>query len=145
MDDAGLSSSSSSLLHVVICPCLAFGHLLPCLDLAQRLASRGLRVTFISTPRNIARLPPVRPAAALRVGFVALPLPRVDGLPDGAESTNDVPSEKADLLWKAFDGLAAPFAEFLAAACADEGSKPDWVIVDSFHHWAAPAAVEHKA
>ncbi|KAL6894430.1 hypothetical protein ACP4OV_008528 [Aristida adscensionis] len=145
MDAAAFSSSSSSSpLHVVICPWLAFGHMLPCLDLAQRLASRGHRVTFVSTPRNIARLPPLRPAAAPRVAFVALPLPRVDGLPDGAESTNDVPSDKFELHWKAFDGLAAPFAEFLAAACADEGSKPDWVVVDVFHHWAAAAAVEHK-
>ncbi|KAL6894428.1 hypothetical protein ACP4OV_008526 [Aristida adscensionis] len=88
--------------------------------------------------------PALRPAAALRVAFVALPLPRVDGLPDGAESTNNVPSDKFELHWKAFDGLAAPFAEFLAAACADEGSKPDWFIVDIFHHWAAAAAVEHR-
>ncbi|KAL6894427.1 hypothetical protein ACP4OV_008525 [Aristida adscensionis] len=142
MDAAACSSSPA--LHVVICPWLALGHLLPSLDLAERLASRGHRVTFVSTPRNIARLPPVRPAAAPRVGFVALPLPRVDGLPDGAESTNDVPHEKADLLWEAFDGLAAPFAEFLAAACADEGDRPDWVVFDIFHHWAAAAAVEHK-
>ncbi|KQK13539.1 hypothetical protein BRADI_1g10831v3 [Brachypodium distachyon] len=52
MDDG----SSSSPLHVVICPWLAFGHLLPCLDLAQCLASRGHRVSFVSTPCNIACL-----------------------------------------------------------------------------------------
>ncbi|TVU45496.1 hypothetical protein EJB05_04985, partial [Eragrostis curvula] len=140
--DAG--SSSSSPLHVVICPWLAFGHLLPCLDLAERLASCGHRVSFVSTPCNIARLPPVRPDAAPRLEFVALPLPRVEGLPDGAESTNDVPYEKFELHRKAFDGLAAPFAEFLRAACADEGRRPDWVIVDTFHHWAAAAALEYK-
>ncbi|KAL6637246.1 hypothetical protein ACP70R_024818 [Stipagrostis hirtigluma subsp. patula] len=134
-------SSSSPPLRIVIVPWLAFGHLLPYLDLAERLASRGHRVSFVSTPRNIARLPPPRPAAAPRVDLVALPLPRVDGLPDGAESTNDVPPE---LLWRAFDGLAAPFAEFLAAACADEGRRPHWIVVDSFHHWAAASALEHK-
>ena len=32
------------------------------------------------------------------------------------------------------------------AACADEYERPDWIIVDSFHHWAAAAAaaIEHK-
>ncbi|KAK1644950.1 hypothetical protein QYE76_062755 [Lolium multiflorum] len=141
MDD---SSIASSPLHVVICPWLAFGHLLPCLDLAERLASRGHRVSFVSTPRNIARLPPVRPAFAPLIEFVALPLPHVEGLPEGAESTNDVPYEKFELHRKAFDGLAAPFSEFLGAACAEVGKKPNWIIVDSFHHWAAAAAVEHK-
>ncbi|XP_062215156.1 UDP-glycosyltransferase 91C1-like isoform X2 [Phragmites australis] len=140
--DAG--SSSSPPLRIVIFPWLAFGHLHPYLELAERLASRGHRVSFVSTPRNIARLPPLRPAAAPRVDLVALTLPHVDGLPDGAESTNNVASDKFVLLFKAFDGLAAPFAEFLGAACADDGRRPDWIIVDSFHHWVATAAVEHK-
>ncbi|VAH54967.1 unnamed protein product [Triticum turgidum subsp. durum] len=131
-------------LRIVICPWLAFGHLLPYLELAERLASRGHRVYYVSTPRNIARLPPLRTAAMPCVELVALPFPRVDGLPDGAESTNDVPADKRELHWKAFDGLAAPFAEFMAAACARQDSRPHWVIADGFHHWAAAAAVEHK-
>jgi hypothetical protein len=94
---------------------------------------------LVSTPGNVARLPP-----APRVDLVALPLPRVDGLPDGAESTNSIPQEKHSFLFQAFDGLAAPFAEFLAAACADERRRPDWIIVDIFHHWVAAAALEHK-
>ncbi|RCV41786.1 hypothetical protein SEVIR_9G161300v4 [Setaria viridis] len=126
-------------LRVVLFPWLAFGHLLPHLELAERLASRGHRATLVSTPGNVARLPP-----ALGVDFVALPLPRVDGLPDGAESTNSIPHDKHSVLFQAFDGLAAPFAEFLAAACADERQRPDWIIVDIFHHWAAAAALEHK-
>jgi hypothetical protein len=134
----------SSPLHVIICPWLAIGHLLPCLDIAERLASRGHLVSFVSTPRNIARLPPVSPAVAPLVDFVALPLPCVEGLPEGAESTNDVPYEKFELHRKAFDGLAAPFSEFLGAACSDGGKKPDWIIVDLYHHWAAAAANEHK-
>ncbi|XP_037436759.1 UDP-glycosyltransferase 91D2-like [Triticum dicoccoides] len=137
MDDAG---SSSSPLRVVIVPWLALGHLLPYMELAERLASRGHRVSYVSTPRNLARLPPPAP----RVELVALPLPRVHGLPDGAESTNDVPAHQRELHWKAFDGLAAPFAEYLAAACADEATTPHWVIADTFHHWAAAAALEHR-
>ncbi|KAL6637247.1 hypothetical protein ACP70R_024819 [Stipagrostis hirtigluma subsp. patula] len=136
-----VSSSSPPPLRVVICPWLAFGHLLPYLELAERLALRGHLVSFVSTARNIARLPPLRPAAAPRVAFVALPLPRIDGLPGGAESTNDIPHE---FLWEAFDGLAAPFEEFLAAACADGDRRPDWIIADTFHHWAAAAAIDHK-
>ncbi|KAL6856095.1 hypothetical protein ACP4OV_018897 [Aristida adscensionis] len=131
-------------LRLVICPWLGFGHLLPYLELAERLATRGHRVAFVSTPRNLARLPPPRPTAAPTLDLVALPLPRVDGLPDGAESTNGLAPDKVELLWKAFDGLGEPFADFLAAACADDATRPDWIIVDSFHHWAAAAAIDHK-
>ncbi|CAN6323246.1 unnamed protein product [Urochloa humidicola] len=143
-------SSSPPPLRVVLFPWLAFGHLLPHLELAERLASRGHRVTLVSTPGNVARLVPPPPrsssaaAAGPHVDLVALPLPRVDGLPDGAESTNSVPHDKHALLFQAFDGLAAPFAEFLAAACADDRRRPDWILVDIFHHWAAAAAAEHK-
>ncbi|KAI4984419.1 UDP-glycosyltransferase 91D2-like [Hordeum vulgare subsp. vulgare] len=141
MDETG----SSSPLHIVICPWLAFGHLLPCLDLADRLASRGHRVSLVSAPRNIARLPPVRPAVAPFVRLVSLPFPRVAGLPDGAESTNDVPFDKFELHRKASDGLTAPFSEFLESLCAEPGgTRPDWVIVDYFNDWAAAAAVQHK-
>jgi hypothetical protein len=52
----------------------------PCLDLAERLASRSHHVSLVSTPWNITRLPPVRPVVAPLVGLVALPLPRVAGL-----------------------------------------------------------------
>nr|CAB3456287.1 unnamed protein product [Digitaria exilis] len=121
-------------LHLVVFPWLAFGHLIPFLELSKRLAARGHAVTFVSTARNIARLPPE--GLSGRVRMVALPLPAVDGLPEGAESTADVPPEKVELLKAAFDGLATPFADFLAAACAGDreeeegvfGRKPDWIV-----------------
>ena len=139
--DAG---SSSTPLRIVIVPWLAFGHLLPYLELTERLALRGHRVSYVSTPRNLARLPPLRPDAAPRVDLVELPFPRVDGLLEGAESTHDVPDGDRELHWKAFDDLATPFLEFLAAACADDATRPHWIVADCFHHWAAAAALEHK-
>ncbi|VAI91126.1 unnamed protein product [Triticum turgidum subsp. durum] len=55
--------------------------------------------------------------------------------PPGAEATTDLPPGKAQLLQKAADGLAGPFGAFL-----DDGKKPDWLIVDTFHYLAAAAA-----
>ena len=37
-------------LHVVMFPWLAFGHMVPFMELAQQLARRGHLVTFVSTP-----------------------------------------------------------------------------------------------
>ncbi|CAL5079068.1 unnamed protein product [Urochloa decumbens] len=136
-------------LHVVVFPWLAFGHIIPFLELSEHLARRGHFVTFVSAPRNLAKLRPVLPELKPRIRLAPLPLPAVDGLPDGAESTADVPPEKVELLKVAFDGLAAPFAAFLADACAatageGHGKKPDWIVPDFAHHWLPPIADEHK-
>ncbi|CAL4991388.1 unnamed protein product [Urochloa decumbens] len=89
--------------------------MLPYLELSERLASRGHRVSYVYTQL----------AGDGAVDLVPLTLPRVEGLPDGAESTNDVPGDRLEPLWQDFDALAAPFADYLAAA-ADADGKPDW-------------------
>ncbi|OEL17039.1 putative UDP-rhamnose:rhamnosyltransferase 1 [Dichanthelium oligosanthes] len=147
------SKKESSPLHVVVFPWLAFGHIIPFLELSEQLAKRGHFVTFVSAPRNLAKLRPVLPEVRPRIRLAPLSLPHVEGLPDGAESTADVPPEKVELLKVAFDGLAAPFAAFLAEACAGgveaagegHGKKPDWIILDFAHHWLPPIAEEHEA
>ncbi|KXG34633.1 hypothetical protein SORBI_3002G070700 [Sorghum bicolor] len=105
-------ASSPHHLHVVVFPWLAFGHMIPFLELSKRLARRGHAVTFMSTPRNAARVGVVPPELSACLRVVAL------GLPDGAESTA-VPPEKIGLSKKAFDGLAAPFADLVGLSCAD--------------------------
>uniref|UniRef100_A0A0E0AH10 Glycosyltransferase n=1 Tax=Oryza glumipatula TaxID=40148 RepID=A0A0E0AH10_9ORYZ len=150
------SSSSSSPLHIVVFPWLAFGHMIPFLELSKRLASRGNAVTLVSTPRNAARLGAIPPALSANLRVVPLDLPAVDGLPEGAESTADVPPEKVGLLKKAFDGLAAPFASLVAEDCgggsAGDGEeaaagfsrRPDWIILDFAQNWLWPIAEEHE-
>ncbi|TVT97298.1 hypothetical protein EJB05_57460, partial [Eragrostis curvula] len=77
-----------------------------------------------------------------RIRLVPLPLPNdVEGLPDGAESTADLPPEKSELLEVAFDGLAPRFSAFLADLCNKK--KPDWILVDYAHHWLPAIADEH--
>ncbi|TVU05303.1 hypothetical protein EJB05_48461, partial [Eragrostis curvula] len=140
-------SPSSSVLHVVVFPWLAFGHMIPFLELSKQLARRGHAVTFVTTPRNAARLLPApeEQSAAAGIRVVKLELPEVEGLPAGAESTADVPPEKVELLKKAFDGLAAPFADLVAAGGFSFSSrKPDWMILDFAQYWAWPIAEEHK-
>uniref|UniRef100_A0A0E0K6G5 Glycosyltransferase n=1 Tax=Oryza punctata TaxID=4537 RepID=A0A0E0K6G5_ORYPU len=103
-----------SSLDVVMFPWLAFGHMIPFLELSKRLAARGHTVTFLSTPRNLARLPPVPTSLSDRLLLQPLPMPTVEGLPEGDESTADVTPDKDEIVKKACDGLAVPFAAFLA-------------------------------
>ncbi|CAD6215043.1 unnamed protein product [Miscanthus lutarioriparius] len=138
-----MEAAAAGKLNVLLFPWLAFGHMIPFMEFAKRLAARGHAVTFLSTPRNVARLPPVPADLSPRLRLVALPAPVVEGLPEGAESTADVPPEKQELLKKALDGLAAPFAAFLADAVADGGRRPDWIIMDFCHHWLPAIAEAH--
>nr|CAB3452069.1 unnamed protein product [Digitaria exilis] len=142
-------AASSSPLHIVVFPWLAFGHMIPFLELSKRLARRGHAITFVSTPRNAARLRPVPPELSPRVRVVTLDLPAVEGLPEGAESTADVSPEKVPLLKAAFDGLAAPFSALVGERGGGEADgvfdrKPDWIILDLVHIWAWSIAEEHK-
>eukprot|EP01018_Ginkgo_biloba_P016532 Gb_21980 [translate_table: standard] len=78
-------------LHVVVFPWLAHGHISHFLDLSYILAKdAGLRVSFVSTPRNISRIKRLLEPEWGHIDLVELPLPSVEGLRHGAESTTDV-------------------------------------------------------
>ncbi|KAJ4765149.1 Glycosyltransferase [Rhynchospora pubera] len=136
------SDSNSDSLHIVMFPWLAFGHMHPFLELAKSLATRGHRITFISTPRNIQRLPSIPSHLSSLITFVPLTLPHVKPLPENAESTSDISQGLVPYLEKAFDGLSTPFSAFLKSACSDRKTKPDWIIMDLHHHWLPKIANE---
>ncbi|ESW28457.1 hypothetical protein PHAVU_003G288100 [Phaseolus vulgaris] len=120
-----------SVLHIVMFPWLAFGHMIPNLELAKLIAEKGHRVSFVSTPRNIDRLPKLSPTL---INFVKLPLPKLQNLPENAEATTDVPYDAVQYLKKAYDALEQPFTRFL------ESSKADWLFYDFVPFWAASVA-----
>ncbi|KAL5705336.1 hypothetical protein ACHQM5_023651 [Ranunculus cassubicifolius] len=132
-----LNEDHDDHLHIVMFPWLAFGHILPYLELSKYLAEKGNKISLVSTPRNIQRLPKVPSNLASLLTLVEIPFPQpTENLPDGAEATSDLPIEKVEYLKKAFDGLESPFAKFL------ESSSPDWVVVDFMHHWVPPMAAK---
>jgi hypothetical protein len=124
----------SKKLHIAMFPWLAFGHLIPFLELGKLIAQKGHRISFISTPRNIERLPKIPSDLTPSITFVKLPLPRVENLPENAEATMDVPYHIIPYLKKAHDGLQQPLSHFL------ETSAPDWIIHDFAPHWLPPIA-----
>ncbi|KAL6993225.1 hypothetical protein U1Q18_011340 [Sarracenia purpurea var. burkii] len=141
VDSVGAPSASMAgdgKLHIVVFPWLAFGHMIPFLELAKFIAEKGHKVTFVSTPRNIERLPipnlTSNPSSSSPIDFVTLPLPVVHGLPENAEATMDVRSSDVHYLKKAFDGLEPDLTRFLKA------SAPDWIIYDFAPHWLPPIA-----
>lgn len=133
-------------LHVVMLPWSAFGHLMPFFQLSIALAKSGVKVSFISTPKNIQRLPKPAPESevAALINFVEFPLPAPAALdnklllPEGAEATVDIPSENIQYLKIAYDLLQHPFKQFVAQ------QSVDWIIVDVMSHWAGKIAQEYQ-
>ncbi|XP_020554809.1 UDP-glycosyltransferase 91D1-like [Sesamum indicum] len=121
-------------LHIAVFPWLAFGHIIPYLELSKHVAQRGHRISFISTPRNIDRLLKLPPHLSSSIALVKIPLPRIAELPENAEATMDIHGGQMDHLKTAFDGLEAGLTRFL------EDSRPDWIIYDFAAHWLPPVA-----
>ncbi|KAI5655046.1 hypothetical protein M9H77_32233 [Catharanthus roseus] len=133
-----MENSSSRVLHVVMFPWLAMGHLIPFLKLSKCLAKRGHLVSFISTPRNLERLPKIPSDLAPLIRLISFPFPKVENLPDQAESSMDIPYTKAQFLKIAFDLLELPLASFLE----NTSPKPDWIIYDYASHWLPEIATK---
>ncbi|KAJ8551303.1 hypothetical protein K7X08_000673 [Anisodus acutangulus] len=121
-------------LHIAVFPWLAFGHMIPYLELSKLIAQKGHKISFISTPKNIDRLPKLPPNLVPFFNFVKLPMPHVEKLPENAESTIDVPYEQVKYLKIAQDGLQEPMAKFL------EDSVPDFILFDFTSYWIPSVA-----
>ncbi|KAL6227624.1 hypothetical protein ACLB2K_001581 [Fragaria x ananassa] len=131
-----LSSEPKKQLHIALFPWLAFGHIIPFLEVAKHIARRGHKVSFISTPRNIQRLPKIPETLTPLITLVQIPLPHVENLPDNAEATMDVPYDVIPYLKLAHDGLERGLSKFLQA------QTPDWIIHDFAPHWLPPIATK---
>ncbi|OWM88086.1 putative UDP-rhamnose:rhamnosyltransferase 1 [Punica granatum] len=127
-------------LHVVMLPWSAFGHIIPFFQLSISLARNGVRVSFVSTPRNIQRLPELPPDVSSLVDLVELPLPQLDEnpLPEGAEATVDISFGEIQYLKIAYDQLKQPFEQLIISKC------PDWIFIDLIPHWVIEIAQRNE-
>ncbi|KAL3355307.1 hypothetical protein AABB24_019400 [Solanum stoloniferum] len=129
--------NNTKKLHIVMFPWLAFGHIIPFLELSKFIARKGHKISFISTPRNIDSLPKIPSEFSNSITFVKIPLPNVDGLPKDAEATMDIiTSEEMTYLKIAMDGMEKDVTNFL------EKNSPDWIIQDFAQYWLAPISAK---
>ncbi|KAJ4714568.1 UDP-glycosyltransferase [Melia azedarach] len=121
--------ADNSKLQIAMFPWLAFGHMIPWLELAKLIAQKGHKIFFISAPRNLDRLPKLPPNLASSIHFVKLPLPRVHNLPENAEATVDLSYDEVWYLKQASDCLQQPMKQLLLSLA------PDWLLFDFTAHW----------
>ncbi|XP_057802910.1 putative UDP-rhamnose:rhamnosyltransferase 1 [Salvia miltiorrhiza] len=110
--------------HIMMFPWLAFGHMIPFFELSKRLAAKGIFVSYVSTPRNLQRLPPIPSALQAKMELLEIQMHPVDGLPENCEATIDIQNVQMPFLKKAHDMLAEPFDHLL------EKVRPDLILVD---------------
>ncbi|PON81568.1 UDP-glucuronosyl/UDP-glucosyltransferase [Trema orientale] len=116
-----------SSLHIAMYPRSAFGHIIPFLQLSNKLAEKGHIISFFIPTKSQTKVEHLNQFPDL-ITFVPITVPHVDGLPSGAETTNDVPSPLHPLLTIAMD-RTEPQVELLLRYL-----KPDFVFFD-FAHW----------
>lgn len=144
-DDAAAAHHPSGRDHVVVFPFMAKGHTLPLLHFATALSvhHKGLRVTVVTTPANLAF---ARSRVPSSVRFAVLPFPSLPQLPAGVESTDALPSPSLHPTFvQAAALLQEPFAELMASLSSP---SPPLVLVSDFflgftRRVAADAGVRH--
>lgn len=129
--------------HFVLVPLMAQGHMIPMVDMAFLLASRGATVSFVTTPVNAARIKPVIDGASdagLPIRFVEFKLPCEEaGVPEGYESFDLLPSlDFYKPLFEAISMLRGPLKLYL------EEAKPraSCMIADNCNWWTSEVARE---
>ncbi|KAL1360740.1 hypothetical protein AAHE18_04G199600 [Arachis hypogaea] len=125
-------------LHIAMFPWLAFGHIIPFFELAKLIAQKGHKVSFISTPTNIKRLPKLPSNLQPLVELIELSLPHVENLPQNAEATMDIPQHIVPYLKKAFDGLQQSLAKFLE----NHDEENESGVSDMFRHYQVLGGVD---
>ncbi|KAL4310762.1 hypothetical protein GQ457_01G046790 [Hibiscus cannabinus] len=109
--------------HVAMYPWFALGHITPFVHMANKLAERGHRVSFFLPAKTLSKVEAFNLHPDL-VTFVPITVPHVEGLPLGAETTNDVPFPLHHLIMTAMD-LTEPVIEAYLREL-----KPQFVFFD---------------
>nr|ACB56926.1 glycosyltransferase UGT90A7 [Pilosella officinarum] len=88
-----LPDNSTHRPHFVLFPFMSKGHTIPLLHLAKLLATRGINVTVFTTKANRPFIAQFLHRHSNSVSIIDLPFPRdVEGIPQGIESTDKLPS-----------------------------------------------------
>ncbi|KAL0726365.1 hypothetical protein Bca4012_022458 [Brassica carinata] len=142
-----MSRNPNRKLHVMFFPYMAYGHMIPTLDMAKLFSSRGVKSTIITTPLNskifqkpIDLFKNLNPS--LEIDMQIFDFPCVDlGLPEGCENvdffTSSNTSGRQNIAFK-FLISTRFFKDQLEKLL--EKARPDCLIADMFFPWATEVA-----
>ncbi|TYK06763.1 scopoletin glucosyltransferase-like [Cucumis melo var. makuwa] len=135
-------SSNDSELHIFLFPYLARGHMIPMVDMAKLLSSRGIKITIVTTPINSISISNSikisKSFSASKIHLLILKFPSAEvGLPDGCENLDFVISPAMiPKFISALNLLQTPFEEAVME------HHPHCIIADMFFPWANDVAAK---
>ncbi|KAG9440627.1 hypothetical protein H6P81_020792 [Aristolochia fimbriata] len=134
----GTPAPETTDLHVAMFPWLAFGHINPFVQLANKIAAHGVRVTVFTAPGNIPRTTSaLKTGPGYRTAVVPVHIPQVEGLPPGADSTAEMTPAMAELLKLAVDKMGPQMEDLFVDL------RPDVIVFDFAMQWLPPIALKH--
>ncbi|KAL7161127.1 hypothetical protein ACSBR2_041729 [Camellia fascicularis] len=116
--------------HVLVFPYPAQGHMIPLLDLTHLLASRGLNITILITPKNLSLLSPLL-SKHPTIKTLVLPFPAHPSIPCGVENVKDMPPHGFRAMMRAMGELYNPLLNWFQ----NHPSPPVAIISDMFLGW----------
>ncbi|KAL7185434.1 hypothetical protein ACSBR2_027386 [Camellia fascicularis] len=117
----------SPTFHIAMYPWFALGHLTPFLHLSNKLAKKGLKISFLVPNKTQSKLRPFNLHPNL-ITFIPITVPHVPNLPPGSETTSDVPYPLQSLLMTAMDNTEHDIENLLRTLKVD-------VVFFDFTHW----------
>ncbi|XP_028807760.1 UDP-glycosyltransferase 79B30-like [Neltuma alba] len=114
-------------MHIAMYLWLAIGHITPCIQLSNKLAKRGHRISIFIPTRTQSKLQHLNLHPHL-ITFIPITVPHVEGLPHGAETTSDVDRSHHPILMTAMDRTEKQVEDLLIQL------KPNIVFFD-FTYW----------
>ncbi|XVE88134.1 hypothetical protein DITRI_Ditri19aG0043500 [Diplodiscus trichospermus] len=93
---------ADKVFHIAMYPWFALGHVTAYVHTANKLAERGHKISFFLPPKTQRKIEAFNLHPDL-ITFIPIIVPHVEGLPLGAETTNDVPSPLHPLIMTAMD------------------------------------------
>ncbi|MCL7030530.1 hypothetical protein MKW94_021056 [Papaver nudicaule] len=138
-----MDSEADQQLHIFFFPFIAYGHMIPTIDIAKLFAARGVKTTVILTPLNASAFSKSierERSFGLDIHIQVLQFPAVEaGLPEGFESVDDMTSpDMVPNLFEAIKMLQEPFEQLI------EECKPDFIFADVLLPFATEAASKYN-
>jgi len=136
-----MGSSNEHTLHIFFFPFLAYGHIIPTVDMAKLFAEKGVKATIITTPGNAPFISKAIGRAKTNnndIQIQTIHFPSAEaGLPDGLEGTDAISSP--DLIQRFFVAtslLQEPLEQLLLK------QRPNCVVADMFFPWTTDSAAK---
>ncbi|KAI9124294.1 hypothetical protein K1719_005594 [Acacia pycnantha] len=136
------SHSHELPLHIALFPFMSQSHMMATIDLAKLFASRGPKVTLVTTPFNsslFSKSIHKSQEQGHRITLHVIRFPSSEiGLPEGCETLNFVkPPQLKETFLKAIPLLEKPLDEFL------QKHRPDVLVAGTHFSWANNLAAKH--